>query len=263
MQLTVVGSGTAAPEAERAASCYALEAGSSLVLLDCGPGALHNMARFDVPWHRITHLCLTHFHTDHVGDVPALLFALRYGRQPPRKEPLVVLGPRGLRRFFRRLAAAFGEYIEKPGFPLELVEMQPGVWLPIDDVARLSATPTPHTDASVAFRIERADRALGYTGDTGYDVDVGAFFQHVDLLIAECSLPDDLAMESHLTPSRVAALARVALPRRLLLTHMYPQLDRGGLIDRIREAGWAGEMVIAEDGRRFTVPGVPAASGSA
>jgi len=253
VELTVVGSGTAAPEADRVASCYMVQVGTGTILLDCGPGALHNMARFGLPWQEVTHLCLSHFHTDHVGDVPALFFALKYGQLSPREAPLTVYGPKGLRRFFRKLAAAFGNYIADPGFPLELCEMKRGARLPLNDVAHISAAATPHTDASVAYRIERAERSLGYTGDTGHHVDVGAFLQSLDLLIAECSLPDELAMEGHLTPSRLAALARVALPRRLLLTHIYPQLDRANVIELVRQAGWEGEMLIAEDGQKITL----------
>ena len=253
MELTVVGSGTAAPEPDRAAACYMVRVAPSTILLDCGPGALHNMARFGLPWQHITHLCISHFHTDHIGDVPALLFALKYTQLPPREDPLTVYGPKGLRKLFRKLAAAFGDYIEDPGFPLEIVEMKPGVRLGLNDVAHVSAAPTPHTDASVAYRIERAERALGYTGDTGHHVDVGAFLQNLDLLIAECSLPDELAIESHLTPSRVAALARVALPRRILITHVYPQLDRTAVIDLVRKEGWEGEMLMAEDGMKLEI----------
>ena len=94
---------------------------------------------------------------------------------------------------------------------------------------------------------------MGYTGDTDQHVDVGSFLQAVDLLISECSLPDELAMEGHLTPTRVAALARVALPKRIMLTHMYPQLPRSEVVELIRKAGWEGEMILAEDGLRVAL----------
>jgi ribonuclease BN (tRNA processing enzyme) len=73
----------------------------------------------------------------------------------------------------------------------------------------------------------------------------------VDLLIAECSLPDELGMDTHLTPSRLAALARVALPKRILITHLYPQLPRQEVISLVQRAGWDGEMLLAEDGLRL------------
>jgi ribonuclease BN (tRNA processing enzyme) len=253
VQLVVVGSGTAVPEATRVGSAYFVHIGTSRVLLDCGPGAVHNLARFGLPWPEITHLCLSHFHTDHVGDVAALIFAFKYGQAEPRSLPLIVYGPPGTRRFFRRLAAAFGDYIKDPGFPLEINDELIGKRIALNDVAHVSAAPTPHTDASVAFRIDGPRSSLGYTGDTGQHVDVGAFLQAVDLLISECSLPDELSMDTHLTPSRVAQLARVALPRRILITHMYPQLPRAEAIELVRKAGWDGEMLLAEDGLRLEV----------
>lgn len=253
MDVTVAGSGTAAPDPARVGSGYFVRIGASRVLLDCGPGVVHHLAKFSLPWQDLTHLCLTHFHTDHVGDVPALLFALKYGQLEPRSDPLIVYGPPGLRRFFRRLAAAHGDYIRDPGFPLELVEMKPGKRFPLNDVATIAATPTPHTDASIAFRIDGPQSALGYTGDTDHDVDVGAFLQALDLLIVECSLPDELAMEGHMTPHRVATFARVALPRRLMLTHMYPQIPRDQVIELVHKAGWEGDIILAEDGLKLSL----------
>lgn len=253
MDVTVAGSGTAAPDPTRVGSGFFVRVGTSRLLLDCGPGVVHHLAKFSLPWQNITHLGLTHFHTDHVGDVPALLSALKYGLLEPRKAPLTIFGSPGLRRFFRRLAAAYGDYVREPGFPLELVELKAGRRVALNDVATIAATPTPHTDASVAFRIDGPQSALGYTGDTGHDVDLGAFLQSLDLLITECSLPDDLAMAGHLTPTRVATFARVALPKRLMLSHIYPQLPRAEVIALVQQAGWEGDTLLAEDGMTLTL----------
>src|SRR5687768_2351360 len=91
MRLTVLGCGTAAPDADRAASGFYLEAGGLAMLMDCGPGVVHHMARFGIDWQHITHLLITHFHNDHIGDVPALFFAWRYGMLPPRTDPLTLI----------------------------------------------------------------------------------------------------------------------------------------------------------------------------
>ncbi len=253
MELVVVGSGTAAPDAMRVGSGYFLRVGTSRVLLDCGPGVVHHLARFDLPWPELTHLCISHFHTDHVGDVAALIFALKYGQLEPRTQPLTVYGPAGTRKFFRKLAAAFGDYIKEPGFTIDIVELKTSKRVPLNDVAHISAARTPHTDVSIAFRIDGPQSSFGYTGDTDHDVDVGSFLQALDCLVTECSLPDELAMAGHMTPSRVATFARVALPKRILLTHMYPQLPRDQVVDLVRRAGWEGEVLLAEDGLRLEV----------
>jgi ribonuclease BN (tRNA processing enzyme) len=70
----------------------------------------------------------------------------------------------------------------------------------------------------------------------------------VDVLVAECSLPESLAWERHMTPAGIAALARAVAPGRLVLTHVYPQLDRNALPALVRGAGWDGEVMVADDG---------------
>ncbi|MEJ2482888.1 MAG: MBL fold metallo-hydrolase, partial [Gemmatimonadota bacterium] len=77
-RFVVVGCGTVVPEADRGSSAYWLESGRLKVLLDCGPGALRAMARLGLPWHSITDLVLTHFHADHTGAIPGLMFSLTW-----------------------------------------------------------------------------------------------------------------------------------------------------------------------------------------
>ncbi len=95
MRLTVAGSGSAAPDARRVAPGHWVEAGSMRLLLDCGNGVLHRLCTLGIPWGDVTHVALTHFHYDHVGDFPALLTALRWGQLPPRTAPLTLIGPAG------------------------------------------------------------------------------------------------------------------------------------------------------------------------
>lgn len=253
MDLTVIGSGTVVPHAERVCSSYFVKAGDARLLLDCGPGAVHHLARFGVGWDRLTHVIVSHFHTDHIGDLPALLFALKYGLAQPRREPLTIAGPLGMKALWQRFAEAFGEYMRDPGFKLTIRELTDGRELDVAGSIRLRAHATPHTDASLAYRVETAGATLAYTGDTGFSEELGAFLRQTDLLIAECSLPDRLAMESHLTPSRVAALARIAEPRRLLLSHVFPQLEGQDIAALVRQAGWSGDVDIAHDGMQLHV----------
>ena len=84
MRLTILGSGTVAPTGDRAASGYWLEAPGVRLLLDCGAGTLQRAATFGVPWAEVTHVAISHFHVDHWGELPHLLFALRWGTLPPR-----------------------------------------------------------------------------------------------------------------------------------------------------------------------------------
>lgn len=254
MRLTVIGSGTVVPEPDRVCSSYHVDAGSGArILLDCGPGSLHHMARFGVPLSDVTHLVLSHFHTDHVGGIPHLLFSLKHGLAEPRRRYLDVVGPAGTADLFRRMAAAFGDYILDPGFHVFIREIAPGESVALDATVTLRAHAAPHTDPALAYRIETPAAALGYTGDTGPDDALADFLRGVDLLVAECSLPDDQAIPIHLSPSSVARLARRAAPRILLLTHVYPQLGWDRVEAAVREAGWEGETVVARDGLHVPV----------
>ena len=81
-RFTVVGCGTVVPEADRSCSAYLLETDAARVLLDCGPGTVRSLARVRVDWTAITDVWISHFHTDHIGDIPALLFSLKWGLLP-------------------------------------------------------------------------------------------------------------------------------------------------------------------------------------
>ena len=248
VRVRVVGCGSAAPDSERVSSGFFVETVGLKMLLDCGPGVVHHMARFGLPWQDMTHVLITHFHNDHIGDVPALFFAWRWGMLPRRTAPIRLIAPKGMRKKLKHMAHAMGDHVVDPGFNVEVTESGgEESWL-LDDVVHVRTLRTPHTAESIAFRIDAPGGSLGYTGDTGYSEQLAVFMSRVDLLVMECSLPDDQAMDAHLTPTRAARMAQQASPGALILTHVYPQLDRAILPNLVRSAGWAGDTVIAHDG---------------
>lgn len=250
MRYVAVGTGTVVPEGDRGMSAHFLEAGSRRVLLDCGPGTVQGMARHGIPWERLTDLCLTHFHPDHVGALSGLFFSLKHGTGPARGDlELTVRGPPGTRRLFERLASAVGEHVLDPGFPVRVREGEPGGVERLADGLRLRSHPTPHTDESRALRLEADGAAVGYTGDTGPEPDLESFFGGVDLLVAECSLTDEEVGDNHLSPGRVVRLARGARPELLALTHIYPHVrETKDVRALVRAAGWTGAVEVLRDG---------------
>ncbi len=259
-ELIVVGCGTVVPEADRAASSYWVSSRSaasreeSRVLFDCGPGAVQALARLGLPWGRITDLVISHFHADHVGALPGLFFSLQHGLARPRRRPLAVWGPPGTPSFFERLAAAYGGFVLDPGFPVHVEEVPPGEGRYLSGGPRLDAHKTPHTEESVAWRLEDPAFSFGYTGDTGPSRRLGSFMHGVSALVCECSLDDPQATENHLSPSSAARLAAAASPRLLVLTHIYPHFRTGRDVARlVAEAGYAGEARLATEGLRVTL----------
>lgn len=256
-RLVVVGSGTVVPEADRGGSCFWLELGEGMVLLDCGPGAVQGLVRWSLAWPRVTDLVLTHFHADHVGGIPGLFFALKHGLLPETREaPLDVWGPPGTRRLFERLADALGGFLLEPGYPLRVHDVAPGGTAELQGGLRLSTHKTPHTDESQAVRIGSPTAQVGYSGDTGPSDTLGPFMAEVDLLVVECSLHDEEVGDNHLSPSRVARIAREARPGRLILTHVYPHLRKVDVAGLVRAAGYADAIVeVAHDGMTLPLPG--------
>ena len=229
------------------------------MLLDCGAGTVHRLAQHGLPWQDITHIAITHYHADHIGELPALIFAMKYGAMTPRTAPLVLIGPAGFRAKLDALAAAFGDWVTAPGFPLEIVELNafdrasrlapPTPRLLVTGVT-IEACRTPHTEESVAYRIATPARQVVYTGDTGPSDALADWARGCDLLLAECSLPDAMAMDIHLTPATAGRLAARAEAKRLVLTHLYPPVEGEDITGTVR-AFYAGAVTVANDGDRF------------
>jgi ribonuclease BN (tRNA processing enzyme) len=252
MRLVTVGTGTVVPDADRGSACHWIEHDEARLLVDCGAGALQGLARAGLAWADLGHLVISHFHADHIGEIPSLIFALRHALEMPRRAPLGVWGPAGTARLFAAWAEALGSWLVEPGFDMAIHELLPGDSAGIDGL-EVQAKKTPHTDESLALRFEGGGSALGYTGDTGPSEGLGEFFRGVDLLLAECSLPDDLVADFHLSPTRLARLATEAAVRRLAVTHVYPQLRRLDVPGLIRRAGYSGEIIVVSDGSELQI----------
>jgi ribonuclease BN (tRNA processing enzyme) len=252
VRLVTLGTGTVALSATRVCAGHYVEAGAVRLLLDCGSGVTHRLAELDVPWRTITHVAITHFHLDHVSDFATLVFAWKYGDLPGRSAPLTLVGPHGIGDLIGRIADAFGDWLHDPGFPIVVVEIEPGATLDLGDGVALRATKVPHTDESVAYSIERGGRRIVYTGDMGYDPMLAEWARGTDVLLCECSLPTAMAIPTHLTPEQCGALAAAALPKHLVLTHFYPPGERVD-VRALAGALYGGPITLADDGSTFEI----------
>jgi len=246
MLLRVLGTGTIAFSPARSCSGYYVEAGAARLLMDCGSGITRRLAELSIPWQEISHVALSHFHLDHHADLPSVIFAWKYGMLPARSAPIDVVGPVGTKDLFARLAAAYGDWVTAPGFEVRITELPPGGTLDLGG-ATLGCTKVPHTPESMAYSITENGRRLVYSGDTGFDAAFTQWAHGCELLVLECSLPQSMAIAEHLTPEQCGEIARLAEPRRLVLSHLYPPVESLD-IAAIVAAKYSGPVVIAHDG---------------
>jgi ribonuclease BN (tRNA processing enzyme) len=226
--LTVLGAGSILPRAGYGCAGYALRAkpGGPVILLDCGPGTIRNLASAGIALPEVRAVVFSHYHLDHCLD----LFALAFARNNPSLEEvpeIEIFGPKGLERLVAERPGIFGKWVAMTRAEVREVELDGrGSGSLETHGLHLRCRANGHTKESVSWRVEDPGRwSLAYTGDTPDAPEVAELARDVDLFVAECSFPEEEAVPNHLTPSSAAGLARRADAGSLLLTHFYPSMD--------------------------------------
>jgi ribonuclease BN (tRNA processing enzyme) len=224
-------------------------------MLDCSAPAVHRAAQEGCEWANLDAVWISHFHLDHVGGLPALLFGTKHAPQTrDRRKPLTIYGPLGLEKLFRAFDDANDYKLLEQRFPTRIQEVSPLEDFELLPGLRAQTFSTPHTAESLALRLTETETgsSLVYTSDTGYADALAEFARGVGLFFMECSFPRDKPVETHLELADAMRLARLASPRRALLSHLYPEWDGIDLAAEARKL-WEGETTEAHDGLRLDV----------
>jgi ribonuclease BN (tRNA processing enzyme) len=254
MKLVVLGSGTSIPHPQRAAAAFWLESESGLILLDCGADSAHRLAQENVDWPNLDVIWISHLHLDHCGGLASLLFGLRWAAQTrTRKKPLKIVGCRGIKDLLKAIDDSNTYRLLEQSFPVEFDEVRNGSEFEMMPGLRARTFSTPHTPESTALRLTSDEgTSFVYTSDTGYSEDLARFASGADLLLMECSFFGNKPTPKHLNLEEAMRLARIAAPRRLVVTHLYPEWDGVDLESKARSL-WPGKTVAAFDGLRIEV----------
>lgn len=93
LRVAVCGTSAPLPSKERAKACVAVFAGGKFYIVDSGPESVENLVLWGIPLSEIGGVMLTHFHSDHIGDLGELQLQTWAGG---RKQPLPVYGGPGV-----------------------------------------------------------------------------------------------------------------------------------------------------------------------
>lgn len=255
-RLVVLGAGSILPRAGYGSAGYALVVeGADVMLLDCGPGSLRMLGQVGIELREVRRVLLSHFHLDHCLD----LFALAFARNNPSFAPapeLEIHGPVGLEALVRGASAALGRWSCDPKARLhEAVVDRAGRAGFEASGMRFDCVRTEHTREALAWRVTLADgRSIAYSGDSGENPAVAELASGVDLLVLECSFPDDAATANHLSPSSAGRLAALARPAKLVLSHFYPANDPLEA-RRVAARVFSGPIELAHDGSVHAIGG--------
>ena len=91
-----------------------------------------------------------------------------------------------------------------------------------------------------------------YSGDAAFCEDLIELAGNANMLILECSYPDQLAQLDHLTPSQAGRIAAEANARHLVLTHFYPVCQEAEIEAQAKKV-FPGPLTLARDGLALTV----------
>jgi len=251
MKLTILGSGSFLPDKKRNCSGYLLDIGDETVLLDGGSGTLRQVVRAERSVLEIQRVFYSHFHLDHIADFLPLLFTRKYYKPQRPAAPLYIHAHPDFDYYFDHLTDIFEKWIVDPEYPTYFKPITPG----IHELSgyHIQVFPSNHTPESLMFRFtDSNDKSLLYTGDVDLDERLIEASRNVDLLLIECGNLSDIPVAGHMDPEKIRSLIQSAKPKKIVLTHLPPEVED---LDLVAQFGvsQAERITVAQDFMMFNL----------
>ena len=292
LHIFLLGSGGPFNNEKRVASSIAVIADGEFFLFDVGPGTYRNADLMRLPVVQLTGIFLTHFHSDHIGDLGEVnIMSWASGRS----KPLEVYGPKGVDKVVNgfRMAYEFDTGYRIAHHGVEIVPPEAGV--PISKTIviqdpnqrelcfdrnglKIYAFEVDHTpvNPAVGYRIEYKGLIVVITGDTIKTENLVKHCFNADILFSEAISSDLLnnmvalvekinprvakiltdIQNYHMNPVSAAKLAKEAQVKQLVFIHITPPLLNKNVEDIYLKGVsdvFDGEVTLGEDRMKFSL----------
>lgn len=252
--LTVLGSSSGLPQAERACSGYLLQTGDSLSLIDCGGGVTQSFLRCHFDPMKLDRIFISHTHSDHCCEL-TLVIQMLHVLQSERRLDIYVPD-----EFVRPLLAwlnavyLFPQHI-RPDLHIHGYADQ---FVFNNDSFKLTAMANRHLEKSSeiieqydlpnrmqchSFLISTADKTMLYSADLGGPEDISDHLDEIDYAIIETT---------HVEPNQLFDVARQNPELQLILTHLGSPEEVAHLHRLVDQTG-LDNISFASDGLRLSL----------
>jgi ribonuclease BN (tRNA processing enzyme) len=280
LAVQVLGSGGPEMQDKRASTSYLIwDHGKARVLVDAGGGSALRFGESGAQMSQVDVFLFSHFHVDHSGDFPALIFSSWF---EDRKRPLPIYGPPG-----NQYMPSTTEFVH------DLFSEPHGAWRYLSDLVQPSPpssaagsyTLQPHNVVAgstpllvfhtaemtlyavrvihgafpaLAWRVEIGGKRIVFSGDTNGDGDgLTKLATNADLFVAHNAVPEGatgVERRLHMPPSVIGSIAGDAHVKQLVLSHrMLRTLGKEKETEAEIRRRYAGPVVFANDLDCFSV----------
>ena len=271
----ILGSGGPWINRDRGSAGYLLWIGAqSKMLVDIGGGAFLRFGQAQAKLTELSVVAISHFHPDHVSDLPALLWL----SNATRKEPLPLAGPSGndlvpglptfLSRLFDAKDGAFqvlgttlgGPSVGGPGggvrLDVRVVDVAKAAPSTVFDQDGMTVTALgiPHGSIpTLAYRVQAGNRSVVFSSDqTGAAPGFIDFARGADVLVMHLAVAAGAGTPLHASPGVVGRVAQAAGVGRLIVSHI-GQFDLGRAITELKQF-YSGPLTVGADLQCTQVP---------
>ena len=238
LSVTVLGSSGSYPGPGAACSGYLVEDGTTSIWMDAGSGTMANLQRH-ISFDELDAIVLSHEHPDHWADLEGWAVVWQYRLE---RSDFPVYAPAGLRgHTYKPDSPAFAWHEVADGDTVRIGTMD------------FTFSRTDHGPETLAMRIDAGGRSLGYSADTGPAWSLNALGPGLDLVLCEATVPiEEEDTMQHLSARQAGAAAKAAGAARLVVTHLWSNVDPDESRREASEA-FGSPVEVATVGTRYEV----------